>query len=125
MPIGRPVACSQVYLLDQQLEPVPVGIAAELYLGGEGLARGYPGQPALTAEKFMPDPFRGKAGGRLYRTGDLARYLPDGNIEFLGRVDQQVKMRGYRIELGEIEAVLRRHQQVREAVVVLRREGRR
>jgi amino acid adenylation domain-containing protein len=104
VPIGRPVACSQVYLLDQQLEPVPVGITAELYLGGEGLARGYLRRPALTAERFIPDPFGRKAGARLYRTGDLARYLPDGNIEYLGRVDHQVKIRGYRIELGEVEA---------------------
>ena len=109
VPIGRPVACSQVYLLDQQLQPVPVGITAELYLGGEGLARGYLGRPALTAEKFIPDPFGRKAGGRLYRTGDLARYLPDGNIEYLGRVDHQVKIRGYRIELGEVEARLAQH----------------
>ena len=122
VPIGRPVACSQVYLLDQQLEPVPVGIAAELYLGGEGLARGYLRRPELTAEKFIPDPFGRKAGGRLYRTGDLARYLPDGNIEYLGRVDHQVKIRGYRIELGEVEAALRRHDRVRDCVVVAREE---
>ncbi|HEX7772326.1 MAG TPA: amino acid adenylation domain-containing protein, partial [Pyrinomonadaceae bacterium] len=92
VPIGRPVACSQVYLLDQRLQLVPVGITAELYLGGEGLARGYLGRPELTAEKFIPDPFGTKPGGRLYRTGDLARYLPDGNIEYLGRVDHQVKI---------------------------------
>jgi amino acid adenylation domain-containing protein len=125
VPIGRPVACSQVYLLDQQLEPVPVGITAELYLGGEGLARGYLRRPELTAERFTPDPFGRKAGGRLYRTGDLARYLPDGNIEYLGRVDHQVKIRGYRIELGEVEARLARHAGVRESAVLVREDEQR
>ncbi len=125
VPIGRPVACSQVYLLDQQLEPVPVGITAELYLGGEGLARGYLRRPALTAERFIPDPFGRKAGARLYRTGDLARYLPDGNIEYLGRVDHQVKIRGYRIELGEVEARLARHAGVRESAVLVREDEQR
>jgi len=125
VPIGRPVACSQVYLLDQQLQPVPVGITVELYLGGEGLARGYLGRPALTAEKFIPDPFGRKGGGRLYRTGDLARYLPDGNIEYLGRVDHQVKIRGYRIELGEVEARLAQHGGVRESVVLAREDEQR
>jgi non-ribosomal peptide synthetase component F len=125
VPIGRPVACSQVYLLDQQLEPVPVGITAELYLGGEGLARGYLRRPALTAERFIPDPFGRKAGARLYRTGDLARYLPDGNIEYLGRVDHQVKIRGYRIELGEVEARLAQHGSVRESVVLVREDEQR
>lgn len=125
VPIGRPVACSQVYLLDQQLEPVPVGITAELYLGGEGLARGYLRRPALTAERFIPDPFGREAGARLYRTGDLARYLPDGNIEYLGRVDHQVKIRGYRIELGEVEARLAQHGSVRESVVLAREDEQR
>ncbi len=125
VPIGRPVACSQVYLLDQRLQPVPVGITAELYLGGEGLARGYLGRPGLTAEKFIPDPFGTEAGGRLYRTGDLARYLPDGNIEYLGRVDHQVKIRGYRIELGEVEARLAQHPGVRESVVLAREDEQR
>jgi amino acid adenylation domain-containing protein len=125
VPIGRPVACSQVYLLDQQLEPVPVGITAELYLGGEGLARGYLRRPELTAEKFIPDPFGRRAGARLYRTGDLARYLPDGNIEYLGRVDHQVKIRGYRIELGEVEARLARHAGVRESAVLVREDEQR
>lgn len=125
VPIGRPVACSQVYLLDQQLEPVPVGITAELYLGGEGLARGYLRRPALTAERFIPDPFGREAGARLYRTGDLARYLPDGNIEYLGRVDHQVKIRGYRIELGEVEARLAQHGSVRESVVLVREDEQR
>jgi amino acid adenylation domain-containing protein len=120
VPIGRPVACSQVYLLDQQLQPVPVGVSAVLYLGGAGLARGYLGRPALTAEKFIPDPFATKAGARLYRTGDLARYLPDGNLEYLGRVDHQVKLRGYRVELGEVEARLAGHSGVRESVVLVR-----
>jgi amino acid adenylation domain-containing protein len=123
--IGRPVACSQVYLLDQQLQPVPVGVTAELYLGGAGLARGYLGRPALTAEKFIPDPFGTTPGSRLYRTGDLARYLPDGNIAYLGRMDHQVKMRGYRVELGEVEARLAQHRDVRESVVMVREDEQR
>ena len=123
--IGRPIACSQAYLLNQHLQPVPVGVTAELFLGGEGLARGYLGRPELTAEKFIPDPFGPKAGARLYRTGDLARYLPDGNIEYLGRVDHQVKIRGYRIELGEVEARLAQHRGVRESVVVVREDEQR
>ena len=118
VPIGRPIANSQAYLLDKNLEPVPIGVAGELYLGGDGLARGYLGRPELTAEKFVPHPFA-QDGARLYRTGDLGRYLPDGNIEFLGRVDHQVKLRGFRIELGEIESALNSHPELRESVVVL------
>src|SRR6185503_7147239 len=110
------------YVLDGQMEPVPVGVAGELYIGGAAVGRGYAGQAALTAERFVPDRFSGKAGARLYRTGDLVRYDQQGVLEFMGRVDEQVKLRGYRIELGEIEAVLRQHPQVRGAVVVLREE---
>jgi hypothetical protein len=105
-----------------QGQPVPIGVPGELCLGGEGVARGYLGQPELTAERFVPDPFAPDAHARMYRTGDRTRYLPDGNIEFLGRLDTQVKLRGYRIELGEIEAVLARQPQVHEAVVLLRED---
>jgi acyl carrier protein len=117
------VANTQTYILDRHLQPVAVGMVGELYLGGEGLARGYLHAPALTAEKFIPNPFGGEPGGRLYKTGDLARYRPDGTIECLGRMDHQVKVRGYRIELGEIEATLGRHPSVREAVVLVRKTG--
>ncbi len=122
VPIGRPIYNIQVYLLDERMEPVPIGVPGEIYLGGVGLARGYLNQPALTAEKFLPDPFGKKPGARLYRTGDLARFLPDGRIEFLGRVDSQIKMRGYRIELGELEAVLKEHPEVKDAVVIQRED---
>jgi amino acid adenylation domain-containing protein len=122
VPIGRPIANTRVYILDHYLNPVPIGICGELYIGGEGLARGYLNHPELTAETFIPHPFNDKAGARLYKTGDLARYLPDGNIEFIGRIDHQVKIRGFRIELGEIEAVLRQHPAVRETVVIARQD---
>ncbi len=117
IPIGQPIANTTNYILDPDLQPVPAGITGELFIGGDGLARGYLNRPELTAERFIPDPFSGHAGARLYRTGDLVRYLPDGQIEFLGRQDQQVKLRGFRIELGEIEATLRQHSAITDAVV--------
>jgi amino acid adenylation domain-containing protein len=120
-PIGRPVANTQIYILDRHQQPTPVGVAGELWLGGVNVSRGYLNRPELTAEKFVPDPFSLEPGARVYRTGDLARYLPDGNIEFLGRIDNQVKIRGFRIELGEIEATLRTHAAVSDAVVVPRK----
>ncbi len=122
LPIGRPIANVQVYLLDRHLKPVPIGVPGELHIGGVGLARGYLNHPEMTAEKFIPNPFSTTPGARLYRTGDLARYLPDGNIEFLGRIDQQVKIRGFRIELGEIESVMRTHPAVSEAIVLARED---
>ncbi len=120
VPLGRPIGNTRVYVLDPGLRPVPPGAWGELCAAGGGLARGYPGRPDLTAERFVPDPFAGEPGARLYRTGDVARFLPDGRVEFLGRRDGQVKLRGFRIELGEIESVLLRHPAVREAVVTLR-----
>ena len=120
LPIGRPVANVWLYILDKRMNPVPIGIPGELYIGGQGLARGYFNRPRLTAEKFVPDPFSDKHGSRLYKTGDLVRYLPDGNIDFIGRIDHQVKLRGYRIELEEIEKVLHSHAGVREAAVILK-----
>jgi len=117
--IGRPISNTQFYILDTHLELVPIGIVGELYISGDGLAREYLNRPELTTEKFIPNPFINKAKTRLYKTGDLARYLPDGNIEFLGRIDNQVKIRGFRIELSEIEAVLSQHQAVRETVVIV------
>ncbi|MFN6534907.1 MAG: amino acid adenylation domain-containing protein [Nostoc sp. EkiNYC01] len=118
VPIGRPFTNTQIYLLDSQLQPVPIGVAGELYIGGVGLARGYFNRPESTAEKFIPHPFSQESGARLYKTGDLGRYLEDGNIEFIGRADYQIKIRGFRIELGEIEAVLSQHPAVEEAVVL-------
>jgi amino acid adenylation domain-containing protein len=121
--IGRPIANTTIYILDPHMKPVPVGVAGELWIGGEGLARGYRGRDDLTAERFVPDPFDGTPEARVYRTGDLARYRPDGTIEFLGRIDNQVKVRGFRIELGEIETVLANHPAVNSAVVVALRSG--
>ena len=122
VPIGRPMANTQFYIVDEKMQPVPVGQEGQLLIGGDGLARGYQNRPELTAEKFIPDVFSRKPGARLYQTGDLARYMPDGNIAFLGRIDHQVKIRGYRIELGEIESVLATHPSVHHCVVVARED---
>jgi amino acid adenylation domain-containing protein len=123
VPIGRPIANTDLQILDRWLQPVPPGVPGELHIGGAGVARGYLHRPDLTAERFVPDPAARERGARLYRTGDLARALPDGRIEFLGRDDNQVKIRGYRIELGEVEAALARHPSVREAVALARGDG--
>ena len=122
IPIGRPISNTTAYVLDSNHEPVPVGVTGELYVGGDGLARGYLNQPGLTAEQFLQDPFSDLPNARMYRTGDLVRWRNDGTIEFLGRRDQQIKLRGFRIETGEIETVLLRHSAIRQAVVVLRED---
>ncbi len=122
VPIGRPVANTQIYILDRYLEPVPIGVPGDLYIGGVQVGRGYHNRPELTAERFVPDHLGERAGSRLYKTGDLARFLPGGEIEYLGRSDHQVKIRGFRIELGEIEAALCQHPAIHEAVVVARED---
>lgn len=122
MPIGKPLSNYKIYILDPRLNPTPIGVPGELCIGGAGVARGYLNRPDVTAEKFIPDAWSQIDGARIYRTGDRARFLPDGNIEFIGRVDDQVKVRGFRVELGEIEASLRRHAHIRETVVVARRD---
>ncbi|HEX7182946.1 MAG TPA: amino acid adenylation domain-containing protein [Thermoanaerobaculia bacterium] len=122
-PLGRPLAGNRAYLLDSCFQPVPAGTPAELFIGGSQVARGYMGRPDQTAERFVPDPLSAEPGARLYRSGDLARHLPDGRMEFLGRIDHQVKIRGFRVELGEIEAVLKRHPQVRAAAVLARSDA--
>ncbi|MGZ3458954.1 MAG: non-ribosomal peptide synthetase, partial [Archangium sp.] len=121
--LGPPIANTQLYVLDEHQQRVPRGVRGELYIGGEGLARGYWRSPALTAERFIPDPFSGRPGARLYRTGDMVRQPGPGRLEFLGRMDHQVKIRGFRIELGEVEELLATHPQVAQCVVVPRRAG--
>lgn len=120
VPLGRPLGNIQIYILDHHLQPVALGVPGELHIGGDNLARGYLNQAELTKQKFVANPFTNESGARLYKTGDLARYLPDGNIEFLGRIDQQVKIRGYRIEVGEIESVMQQHPAIRETAVIAR-----
>ena len=123
VPIGQPIANTQIFVLDKVRQPVPIGVAGELHIGGEGLARGYFKRPELTAEKFIANPFSPEPEARLYKTGDLVRYLPNGDIEFLGRIDHQTKIRGFRVELGEIEAVMRQHRAIHETVVVVREDN--
>ena len=122
IPIGRPISNTQIYILDRYLQPVPIGVPGELHVGGDGLADGYINLPELTKEKFIPNPFSEESGDHLYKTGDLARYLSDGNVEFLGRIDDLVKIRGFRVELGEIEAILAQHPAVEKAVVIVRED---
>ncbi len=122
VPIGTPIANTQIYILDRHLQPVPMGVAGELHIGGTGLARGYLNLPGLTSEKFIPNPFTNEPEARLYKTGDLVRYLPNGVIQYLGRIDHQVKIRGFRIELGEIEALLSQHPDVLQTVVIARED---
>jgi amino acid adenylation domain-containing protein len=122
VPIGRPFHNTRLYILDRNLQPVPVGVPGELFIAGDGLARGYLNNADLTAQRFLPETLSSEAGGRMYKTGDLARYRPDGNIEFLGRTDHQIKIRGFRVELGEIEMVLSQHEDVEQAVVVAQRQ---
>ncbi|MEM9220751.1 MAG: AMP-binding protein, partial [Cyanobacteria bacterium P01_F01_bin.150] len=123
LPIGQPIANAEVYILDKNLQLSPIGVPGEVYVGGSVLSRGYLNQPALTSERFISHPFHQNSSSRIYRTGDLARYLPDGNIEYLGRLDHQVKIRGFRIETSEIEAVLCQHKGVRNAVVIVNGDG--
>ena len=128
VPIGRPIANTQIYILDSHLQPVPIGVNGEIYIGGDSLARGYLNRPDITAEKFILNPFERSNSqslkpSRLYKTGDLARYLPDGNIQFIGRIDSQVKIRGFRIELGEIQTILKQHPAIRDAVVLAQEES--
>ena len=120
--IGRPIANMRIYVLDGHLQPVPIGVPGEICVGGVGVTRGYLKRPSLTAEKYIPDPFGGEAGARLYRTGDKGRWLPDGTVEYVGRIDEQVKIRGFRIELGEIESTLRAHPGVADVVVIARED---
>ena len=124
VPIGKPIANTRAYVLDRHRQLVPEGVPGELYLGGTQVARGYLNRPDLTAEKFVPDLFVDEAESRLYKTGDLVRWLPDGNLEFLGRLDDQVKIRGFRIELGEVESCLRRHPAIHDVVIVAREDTR-
>ena len=122
-PIGRPIAGTEIHLVNDAMVPVPAGVPGEVLLGGAGLCRGYLGRPGLSAEKLVPDPFSGRPGARLYRTGDLARYLPDGALQFLGRIDDQVKIRGFRVEPGEVEALIREHPSVDQALVLAEKKG--
>jgi acyl-CoA synthetase (AMP-forming)/AMP-acid ligase II len=122
--VGRPIANTQVYVLDRDLQLVPISVPGEIHIGGNGVTHGYLSRPDLTSEKFIPDPFSKEAAAKMYKTGDLGRYLPDGRIECLGRLDNQVKVRGFRIELGEIETVLGQHPAVQQAVAIVREDVR-